>query len=323
MLDSQSKSVTIENLCFVCPSCRQELVQTKSGWVCTEETFSFQTRNGIPDFILPSRRERIESFLSIYQKVRTAEAWGSPIIDYYLALPYGDLTGNHQKIWKTRARTFDCFAQHLAARNPTEPLRVLDVGAGNCWMSLRLAELGHQVIAVDINLDSSDGLGIASKFNSAGLLKFSCVRAEFDYLPFPESSFNVIVFNASLHYSTNILATLLKTLCLLSEDGALCVLDSPIYHDAKSGKAMVQERQEKFRKNYGLSVPDEFAGNFLTYDQLNQLEPEHTVEYLTPHYGLIWNLRPVLAFLLSKREPASFEIAKVQKKSFLAFHPIF
>ncbi len=323
MIDYQNQSVTIEKLYFLCPSCQRELLRTDLRWICPSEKFSFETSIGIPDFILPFRREKIESFLSIYQKVRSTEGWGSSSIDYYFALPYQDRAGNHRRIWKMRGRTFDCFAQHLAARNRAGPLRVLDVGAGNCWMSIRLAELGHQVIAVDINLDLSDGLGVASKLNSAGLLKFSCVRAEFDYLPFPEASFDVIAFNASLHYSTNIKATLLRTLRLLTENGALYILDSPIYHDVESGKAMVHERQVEFRKKYRLSVPDEFAGNFLTFEQLNQLQPEYKVEYLTPHYGLFWNLRQILAFLLSKREPASFEIVKVQKKSILAFHPSF
>ena len=40
-----------------------------------------------------------------------------------------------------------------------EPIRVLDVGAGNSWLSHRLASFGHQVVAVDRLDDELDGLG--------------------------------------------------------------------------------------------------------------------------------------------------------------------
>lgn len=267
----------------------------------------------MPDLILPSRRERVDNFLSIYQNIRRAEGWGSTSVDYYLSLPYRDLTGNHRRMWKMRARTFGCFAHHLNGRNQSAPMRVLDVGAGNCWMSIRLADAGQQVVAADINMDSYDGLGVASRLLIFGPLKFACVRAEFDYLPFPDACFDVIVFNASLHYSKNVSATLLNALRLLNNDGALYILDSPIYHDSGSGQLMVGERQENFRKKYRVSVPVEFAGNFLTFEQISRLQPEYTVEYLSPRYGLVWNLRPILARLLSSREPASFQIVIVRK----------
>ncbi|MEE9288920.1 MAG: class I SAM-dependent methyltransferase [Bacteroidota bacterium] len=313
MLRSNRQVWTTEELGFVCPSCRRPLLRRDLGWECVQENFSFAISQGIPDLVLPSRRERIDTFLSIYQKIRSTEGWGSTNVDYYLSLPYRDLTGNHRRIWKTRARTFERFFYQLAERNQSTPLRLLDVGAGNCWMSIRLADAGWLVVAADINMDSFDGLGVAFRLGTKGPLKFSCVRAEFDYLPFPESSFDVIVFNASLHYSKDTTATLLRALRLIKDDGALYILDSPLYQDGESGKKMVEERRGEYRKKYGISIPDEFAGNFLTYEQLDRLQPQCTLESLSPHYGMVWNLRPVLARLLSRREPASFEIVILRK----------
>jgi predicted RNA methylase len=39
------------------------------------------------------------------------------------------------------------------------PLRIADLGAGNCWLSYRLALRGHLPIAIDIQGDPLDGLG--------------------------------------------------------------------------------------------------------------------------------------------------------------------
>ena len=189
----------------------------------------------------------------------------------------------------------------------------MDLGAGNCWMSIRLANAGQRVVATDINMDSYDGLGVATRLWVSGQTKFPCVRGEFDYLPLADASFDAIVCNASLHYSKNVIGTLLRALRHLKDDGVLYILDSPIYNDAESGQLMIRERQEAFRKNYGIPIPDEFAGNFLTYEELNGLQPDYCVEYLTPHYGLVWNLRPILAHVLKKRQPASFEIVIVRK----------
>ena len=56
---------------------------------------------------------------------------------------------------------------------------MLDVGAGNGWLSSRLSELGHDAVAVDLDDDSGDGLGAG-----AGRKPFPLVQADFDAMPF-------------------------------------------------------------------------------------------------------------------------------------------
>ncbi len=301
------------DLDFVCPSCRKKVGNTKSGWVCSEEGLAFGCDLGIPDFILPSRRDTVEGFLAVYQKTRSAEGWGSKNLHDYLALPYSMPFGNHSDIWRVRAKSFEAFMTDLSIRKRKTSLRVLDLGAGNCWMSMRLAEAGHQVIALDINLDADDGLMVSTRLHQNGRPRFSCVRAEFDYLPFGPASFDVIIFNASLHYSINIGATLQRALTSLKDDGILYILDSPIYRESESGRAMIRERREEFQRTFGINVSEEYAGNYLTYDQLDQLRTNYNVSFLSPNYGLRWNLRPLLASLLSRREPTSFKVVVIRK----------
>ena len=167
------------------------------------------------------------------------------------------------------------------------------------------------MIALDINLDPLDGLGVLSRMQASDRANITPVRAEFDYLPFPPSSVDIIVFNASLHYSRDILQTVRKSMALLREHGVLYIFDSPIYRNAESGKMMIQERREKLQKQYKITIADEFAGNFLTFDVLDQIQSNYRIEYLTPNYGFTWKVRPLIAAALKRREPATFKVIAI------------
>jgi len=307
------RSVEGEKRRFVCPSCRGILIQSEKGWDCKSESILFPIENDIPDFILPTQRPKVEHFLSVYHQVRKREGWGSDRIDYYRKLPYADTSGRHRKIWKLRAKTFDSFLHHLRADAPGLHLRIADLGAGNCWLSARLAELGHDVIAVDVNIDPLDGLGVVSRLKADSVVEFSCVRAAFDYLPFPERSFDVMIFNASLHYSDDINNTILRSLELLKDTGSIVILDSPVYTNPVSGFQMLQERKEDFRTKYGIVVEDDLLGNFLTYGQINRLKNVCVVEYHSTSQGWLWTLRPAVNKLLGRREPPEFPIIIIKK----------
>ena len=60
------------------------------------------------------------------------------------------------------------------------PLRLLDLGAGNGWLSYHLARRGHEAAAVDLTVNDFDGLGAHVHFDAP----FTPVQAEFDHLPF-------------------------------------------------------------------------------------------------------------------------------------------
>jgi len=120
----------------------------------------------------------------------------------------------------------------------------------------------------------------------------------------------MILFNASLHYSMNYEQTLHEALRALKVEGKLIVLDSPVYWDAGSGSSMVREREEQFTKRYGFPSNNLQSENYLTYSRLQELAGKLNLEwkFITPFYGIKWKLRPILARLLGRREPAKFHI---------------
>jgi SAM-dependent methyltransferase len=210
--------------------------------------------------------------------------------------------------WRIRAIGFDTFvAQVLVPLEQSKvPQRILDLGAGNSWLSNRLAQRGHAVWAVDLATNDFDGLGAYRKYDTV----FTPVQAEFDRLPFPDAAVDLLIFNASLHYSVELRATLAEALRVLAPAGSLVILDSPVYQDAASGAQMVRERESQFQERFGFpsnALPSE---NYLTYGRLNELAAALHLRWqiLTPFYDLRWTLKPLVARLLGRREPAKFHL---------------
>lgn len=303
------------NEMFACPSCGGTLVVSSAGWECNHESLRFSAMNGIPDFILPGRRSILDQFLSTYQSVRRKERWGSQDTRYYRELPYRDLSGEHSDVWAIRAKSYDCLIELLTQDSQGEPQRILDLGAGNCWLSYRLSDSGHEVTAVDPNTDPYDGLGAAHRLREQGQMTFGVLRAEFDFLPFAKRFFDAIIFNASLHYATNPYETVKKATSFLKQNGRIYILDSPIYDKRESGESMVKERIGSFSPEEREKLPNEFSGSYLTLSGLDLLREAYDVDLFFPSYGLVWNLRPFLARLRGRRPPARFALIRIRNQS--------
>jgi len=242
-------------------------------------------------------------FLADYRTIRRAEGRGSGDSAYYRALPYADLTGSNRSQWRIRARTFDYFVQYIL---PSEPCDVLDLGAGNCWFSNRLAQLGHRPVAVDIFRDSRDGLAAARHYEP----RFPVIEAQFDDLPLPRERFDLAVFNASLHYSADYIRTLLEARRCLRPGGAIVILDSPVYRRPEHGIRMREERQRFFERHHGFRSDALGSIEFLDEEMLSRLAISLGLHWHIhrPWYGLAWHLRPWKARLLRRRPPSNFWI---------------
>ena len=254
--------------------------------------------------------EARRQFLDDYGRIRSAEGRGSEESDYYRALPFADLTGKNSDQWRIRARTFQYFARHVLRPQRS---KVLDLGAGNCWLSYRLAELGHQPAAVDIFSDSRDGLRAARHYP----FQFSLVEADFDRLPFANSSFDLVVFNASFHYSNDYARTLAEARRCLRPEGRVVILDSPVYKFPEHGERMRAERQVFFEKQHGFRSEALGSIEFLDEPTLNKLARDLRLNWRIhrPWYGFAWMLRPCKARLTGRRPPSRFWILEAAFES--------
>jgi len=291
---------------FACPRCRAPLEPGDDATLrCPHDGLQFRRIDGIWRFLLPEREAYFTRFIHDYETVRRAEGRGSPDAAYYHALPYRDLNGRMSADWRIRAASFDLLVKRIVTPT-TVPLRILDLGAGNGWLSNRLAGRGHAVMAVDLITNDFDGLGSCRHYSSA----FTPVQAEFDHLPLSAAGIDLVIFNASLHYSVDIGVTLAEALRVMEPSGSLVILDSPVYHDAGSGTQMVQERESRFVARFGFPSNALSSENYLTYTRLQQLAEGLSLDwqFFTPFYGLRWALKPLVARLSGRREPARFHV---------------
>lgn len=302
---------------FACPRCHNPLTQAAvDQFVCPADRLTFHCVEGVWRMMLPERQAVFQQFIQEYETVRQGEGRGSPSAAYYQALPDRDLSHRMTADWHIRAASFETFLKQVLGpfeQTVRHPLHILDLGAGNCWLTNRLAVRGHPVAAVDLTTNAMDGLGCYRHYETT----FVPVQAEFDHLPFLNRSVDLILFNASLHYAMDYKKTLGESLRVLNSGGRLVILDTPFYRDPTSGETMVLERQIHYTEKFGFPSNALASENYLTYQRLADLAGTLHLDcqILTPFYGLGWALRPWKARLLGRREPAKFHLVVLTARS--------
>lgn len=248
-------------------------------------------------------------FLIEYRTIRYAEGRGSDNPDYYRALPYADLSGTSSAAWAMRACTYTFFEEEILPgieRRTRRPLDILDLGAGNGWMSYRLTLRGHRARAIDIFNDIRDGLSAAKNYDRP----FPVIEAEFDSLPFRDASADLAIYNSSFHYSVDYTRTLREARRCLRPKGCVLILDTPVYRKPEHGRQMVEERKAQFLSRYGFRSDAVPSIQFLDRPMLRKLSTALGIEWTIHHpwYGWEWHLRPIKARLKRRRPPSQFWI---------------
>jgi SAM-dependent methyltransferase len=273
---------------------------------------SFAREDDIWRFTVPTFEARFGRFLEEYTLVRHAEGRGSRDPAYYRSIP-DRVEGESAKEWQIRARSFDALLESGLFPGAGPALRIADLGAGHGWLSARLASLGHEVVAVDLSADALDGLG-AAHHHGIPLVK---AQADFDHLPFASRQFDRAIWNASLHYSTDIGKSLEEALRILVPDGRVIVLDSPVYRSAAAGQAMLRERRGNFESKYGFASDALESEHYLTDARVRELSRQLGIEWtwIRPRYGWRYAARQLRARILGPRELARFAVLVGRRSS--------
>jgi len=229
--------------------------------------------------------------------------------DELRSLPYLR-SGPLARQWTVRARTFDAFMEHVVKPRATKrPLDILDLGAGNGWLSCRVARMGHRAVALDVRDDDVDGLGAAAQLLSEA--RFERVHASFDDLPFGERRFDIALFNASLHYAHDLRTVLVEAARVTRPGGVLAILDSPFYARDEDGEAMVVEKRARGADVFGARADILLAQGFIEYltrARLSAALPALSWSRHRVRYPLWYELRPLLARMKGKRRPSRFDL---------------
>jgi SAM-dependent methyltransferase len=257
---------------------------------------------------------RLADFAADYARHRAAEGRAYDLEDL-LALPYldrGPLAGQ----WAIRARTYQAFVHHVLepmAEAKGAPLHLVDLGAGNGWLSYRAALAGHRATAIDIREDSVDGLGAATRLAARVAGRMRLMPAGFERIPLDDASADLAVFNASLHYATDLGTVLAEAVRVVRPGGLLAILDTPFYRREKDGLAMVAEKHATARQRFGARADTLLALPFIEFLTRGRLEAASAAAGLTwrrirVRYPLHYELRPIRAFVRGQRRPSRFDL---------------
>jgi SAM-dependent methyltransferase len=297
---------------FACPICRGALATGVETLYCSACRERYDCRDGIWQFLPARRRKFYGQFLQEYRAVRVQEGWGRPDPAYHRSLPRVSRDDPQRTIWLIRERTFRLLLDRVVApmeRSHSGKLQILDVGAGNCWLTFRLAERGHRVAAVDISRDAADGLGAHVHYEPVGE-DVTLAQAEFDRLPFAGEQANLVIFNGSIHYARDFAMTLDETARVLRPDGRVVIMDSPVYRSAGSGLHMIRQREDEYERRYGFPSDALPMEGFLTWKRLDQVGVAVALTWtvIHPSLGLRVSARRWKASVLQRSEPARFPI---------------
>jgi SAM-dependent methyltransferase len=259
-------------------------------------------------------RSALASFRAEYGSHRAAEGRAHDRMEL-LALPYLK-TGPLARQWGVRARSFDVFMERVLgplARDRGAPLRVLDLGAGNGWLSYRAAMAGHDALALDIRDDDADGLGAASRYLDGSTTRFGRIVASFDALPLGDHRFDVVVFNAAVHYALDLELVLGEATRVVRRGGRVVIVDSPFYAEASAGDAMVEEKRRHARERFGTRAEALLALPFIEYltaDGLAEASRSLGLEWQRHRvrYPLWYEWRLVSAWMRGRRPPSRFDV---------------
>ncbi|HTK46885.1 MAG TPA: methyltransferase domain-containing protein [Gemmatimonadaceae bacterium] len=253
-------------------------------------------------------------FRTEYAAHRASEGRGRSVVDAR-TLPYVT-DGPLARQWTVRARSWEAFearvlrpARARADARAAGPLRLLDLGAGNGWLAHRAACAGAESLALDLRCDAVDGLGAAPDDSP-----IARVTGSFEALPLRDASFDVVVFNASLHYAEQLGRALAEARRVARRGARIVVLDSPFYPTAEAGEEMMRAKRLDAVRRFGARADALLAIAFVEYLTRARLVEASRGLGLGPWrrhrvwYPLWYELRGVRALLRGERVPSRFDL---------------
>jgi SAM-dependent methyltransferase len=154
--------------------------------------------------------------------------------------------------WQIRFQSAKRLRKYLSQKNT--PLKILDVGCGNGWLSNFLARENHFVFGIDQNLfelKQAARVFLSSTEDGGKSRGLFFLKADIFSAPLPKEFFDIILLASSVQYFPN-LKKLLKTLFhCLKPNGEIHILDSAFYADDEIAQAV--KRSEEYYSSLGFS----------------------------------------------------------------------
>lgn len=171
----------------------------------------------------------------------------------------------HYNEWQLRKITAAKLVKNFSKYSG---LNILDIGAGNCWLSNIISEkTENNVFAIDLN--ETELRRGARVFNNNKRLKF-IYGSIFENI-FDQQQFDVVLFTSSIQYFPDLIKTINRVFDFLKSEGYIIIADSNFYNDEDIAAAKM--RTENYYKELGFA---EAAENYYhhSYNELFKFNSE-------------------------------------------------
>ena len=143
----------------------------------------------------------------------------------------------HYSEWLARIRSTRKLVGYLRKKN--RPLKILEVGCGNGWLSSRLAEIHNsRVIGLDVNL-----VEIQQAEETFDLENLRFLHDEIETGRLPKNIFDIVVFAASIQYFKTLDEVVRIATSFLNSRGEIHILDAPFYDADEVLNAALRSQQ--------------------------------------------------------------------------------
>jgi ubiquinone/menaquinone biosynthesis C-methylase UbiE len=178
-------------------------------------------------------------------------------------LPDIDVQHQHYKEWQIRKASVKKLIDFLDRKK--RPLKILEVGCGNGWLSNLLSGIeDSDITGLDINREELQQAQRVFRNNSR--VRFTYGQLHSDMVA--DFKFDVIVFAASIQYFQSLKEIMNAALEKLNESGEIHIIDSPLY-----SKEEVSPAKKRSKDYYAM----------LGFPEMMEHYFHHSIEELQPY----------------------------------------
>ena len=200
----------------------------------------------------------------------------------------------HKKEWEIRKVSAHRLIKYLQKKK--RPLKILEVGCGNGWLSHHLAAIDGAVVeAVDVNrIESDQAVRVF-----AAIKNLSFLNGDFGSGLLNDQKFDVIVFAASVQYFKSFRGVIKTALQILSKEGEIHILDTRFYPLSEVENA--KRRSGEYFQNMG-------------FETMNKFYFHHSFEELKSfNYQILYDADSPLNKLFNKNNPFNWICIKASR----------
>ena len=179
-----------------------------------------------------------------YIKLRNAEGW-IYTDEMVLTLPDINKFAVHATEWKYRKISAERILKYLER---TKAENILELGCGNGWFA-NLISKRKKSITVGVDINETELIQAARLFSKEHTL---FVYGDIFETVWPTNCFDIIILNSSLQYFPYPQILFTKLLSLLTHNGEIHILDSPMYRNIKQAE-MASARSKLYFDSIGFT----------------------------------------------------------------------